>query len=705
MTVKPPSSSPPHSFYKRKSDPFGELSAPATGIQPGRVIGDFRLFRKLGEGGMGQVWEAKQLSLHRLVALKVMPSDRVLSASQLATFERETQAGGRLHHPSIVSVLAYGEADGVPYIAQELVGDGWTLKDVIQEARLAQEMPDDWYSRIAQFFAVAADALQLAHDAGVIHRDLKPANMLVAADDRPRIADFNLATVRGIEANSQSGDLARTDCYMSPEQANAKAVELDHRSDIFSLGTTLYEALTLQRPFDGDTRQQITAAIVYGEPLSPKAIRSKVPRDLAVICLKAMEKRRQDRYATISELATDLRRSMNNEPLVARPAGPLLRVGKWTRRYPAKTVASAFTVAALVAVSFLALWQHEAANELAQKNTKLESTVAERDSALAAEQAQRERANALTAEAEAGAEETQQRSYLAFLHGAQAELAAGNFSAAQRLHGQCPEASRDTEWHLLGRHFASPTRVLEGHESPVDSVVWSPDSTHLLSMAGETERLWDATTGESLQRHEAGFDDAAWSLTGLHTTETQGSGFSAWVTSGGDSRTLPEPPMSLLSMAPSPAGRRLAGAVESRTLAIRDAITGEILKVLEDHHGTLDLAAWSPDASRIAIGSWDQKEVRIWDTSTGRSLRVLDGYPGHANTIAWSPDGGRLVAGTDASALHVWNASTGQVLQLLDGHSGPVTSAAWSPDGTRIASGAEDGRLLLWNTEVLTALP
>jgi len=185
MTDDSPSTATPGSFFRQRGDEHGSSGPTTPGIEPDRVLGEFRLIRKLGEGGMGQVWEAEQLSLQRSVALKLMPSGRVLSEARLAMFEREAQAGGRLHHPSIVSVLAYGEADGIPYTAQELIGDGWSLKDVIQEARLAEELRDDWYTRIATFIAATADALQVAHDAGVIHRDIKPANILVAEDDAP----------------------------------------------------------------------------------------------------------------------------------------------------------------------------------------------------------------------------------------------------------------------------------------------------------------------------------------------------------------------------------------------------------------------------------------------------------------------------------------------------------------------------------------
>jgi formylglycine-generating enzyme required for sulfatase activity/serine/threonine protein kinase len=361
----------PESFFRRRGDDSRDSGETTPGIEPGRVIGDFRLIRKLGEGGMGQVWEAEQISLRRPVALKLMPSRRVLSEARLAMFEREAQAGGRLAQPSIVSVLAYGEAGGIPYIAQELVGDGWSLKDVIQEAQLAHDLPDDWYPRIAKFFAKAADALQVAHDAGVIHRDLKPQNILIADDDRPMIADFGLAKVSGVESISRTGELAGTYCYMSPEQALAKRIGLDHRSDVFSLGATLYESLTLQRPFDGDTQHQVTEAICWEEPDDPRNVRSRVPRDLTVICLKAIEKRRRDRYQSMNEFAADIHRYLRNEPVHAKAASTLLRARKWARRHPVRASSIAITALAVVVISSLAMSLHNESRDLSLAITAL----------------------------------------------------------------------------------------------------------------------------------------------------------------------------------------------------------------------------------------------------------------------------------------------------------------------------------------------
>ncbi|MFT7543206.1 MAG: serine/threonine protein kinase, partial [Gammaproteobacteria bacterium] len=220
------------------------------GARIGDLIGDFKLVSRIASGGQGEVWEAVQLSLVRRVALKLVLPDRI-NEKTLALFAREARAGGRLAHPGIVAVHGYGQDDGRHWIAQELVEGAWTLRDFIDEMRKEEELAPDYYEAVAIFVAELAEALQAAHEAGVIHRDVKPQNVLVTPDDHPKLTDFGLARITDEAALSVSGDLAGTWLYMSPEQVTAKRMEVDHRTDIFSLGVVMYEMLALVRPFDG----------------------------------------------------------------------------------------------------------------------------------------------------------------------------------------------------------------------------------------------------------------------------------------------------------------------------------------------------------------------------------------------------------------------------------------------------------------------
>jgi serine/threonine protein kinase/Tfp pilus assembly protein PilF len=366
-------------------------------------LGDFELLREIGRGGMGVVYEARQISLRRRVALKVLPPGLGLTGQAVQRFEREAQAAAKLHHTNIVPVYATGEDQGCHYFAMELVegqslsqvldglsgarsnplmeatvtrlatgaaeaGDAADATDVAEKRPAAEPPPAasgsttsfsdtdtggrQWFDTAARLMADVADALHYAHGQGVIHRDVKPANLLLSGDGRLCLGDFGLARVVQEPGMTVSGSFMGTPAYMSPEQVAAGRVKLDHRTDVYSLGAVLYEMLTLRRPFSGDSREQILTGILSKEPRPPRRINPRVPLDLETICLKAMEKDPDRRYATAEGMAADLRQYLQRGLIAARRAGPLRRAGKFVGRHPVATV----TVIAVLVVAVLAVF-------------------------------------------------------------------------------------------------------------------------------------------------------------------------------------------------------------------------------------------------------------------------------------------------------------------------------------------------------------
>lgn len=371
------------------SPPAGFAPAEVAGHQLG-TVGDFQLVREIGRGGMGVVYEAQQQSLNRRVALKILPFASVLDARQLMRFKNEAQAAASLSHPHIVPVYGVGCERGVHYYAMQLI-QGHTLAAMIQELRghasqhepaalanssratqhaslvvpssevveeIAQaidayespgqqqtqpvaaalistdraEKNSSYFRTVARLGIQAAQALHYAHEHGVIHRDVKPGNLMVDERGELWIADFGLAQLESNPNLTFSGDVIGTVRYMSPEQARVQPGVVDHRSDIYSLGVTLYELLTRRPAFSGETRHELLNKIGSQEPLNPTVLDRAIPRELATIVLKACRRMPEDRYASAAALADDLQRFLDHRPIHARPPTVLDRCGKWCHR-------------------------------------------------------------------------------------------------------------------------------------------------------------------------------------------------------------------------------------------------------------------------------------------------------------------------------------------------------------------------------------
>ena len=334
-------------------------------------LGDFRLLREVGRGGMGVVYEAEQISLGRQVAIKILPFASALDPRQLQRFKNEATAAAHLRHENIVSVHAVGCERGVHFYAMQFV-EGQSLSALIAELRrpnepqpagstvpVAKLATEPQASRVSHFDWIAglgrqaALALEHAHQTGVIHRDIKPGNLMLDTRRQLWITDFGLAHIANESGLTMTGEMLGTLRYASPEQTRGRRGAVDHRSDIYSLGATLYELLTLRPPFDGADRHELLQQITDVEPPTLRSIVPEIPENLETIVLKALRKDPADRYATAQEFADDLQRFLDRRPIQARPPGAAERFWGWARRHPTSLMACAITLILVTTASIL----------------------------------------------------------------------------------------------------------------------------------------------------------------------------------------------------------------------------------------------------------------------------------------------------------------------------------------------------------------
>lgn len=402
-----------------------DSSAGGAGGSRAQVLGDFELRQEIGRGGMGTVFEAWQKSLNRTVALKVLAHQISASPNAIKRFQREAQAAAKLHHMHITPIFAQGQDRGVHYYAMELV-DGPSLAGVLSVARegieekpvasvldetvvlarsgarcddeavspgnsepaseaartrLCRSMAEtigrpralDQYAMVARHIATIADALDYAHRQGVVHRDIKPHNLLFGSDGHLRITDFGLARLSAEPGVTMTGEMVGSPLYMSPEQILEDRENIDHRTDIYSLGATLYEWLTGQPPYPGETRERVISQITNSDAVQPRTIRQEIPLALETICLKAMERDRRRRYQTAGEFRDDLRRFLDSQPIRARRASTSIRLQRFASRHPVAVLG----VAALMVAGSLSFALFRKQSEIATKTKSLEEVTAQ----------------------------------------------------------------------------------------------------------------------------------------------------------------------------------------------------------------------------------------------------------------------------------------------------------------------------------------
>jgi WD40 repeat protein len=630
------------------------------------AIGRFRIRRELGRGGYGIVFLAYDPQLGREVALKVPRAEALFTPELRERFLREARAAAILDHPNLVPVFDAAEVGPVCYIASAYC-PGTTL-DAWLKAR-AEPVP---WREAAALVSTLAEAVQHAHSQRVVHRDLKPSNVLLqiagTMDGQsvlqtnlhsavPKITDFGLAKFDSLEPDTEArqyetrtGAILGTPRYMAPEQALGKPQAIGPAADIYALGAILYEVLTGRPPFVAETVLDTLEQIRSDEPLPPRRLRPKLPRDLETICLCCLQKEPGKRYATAAALAEDLRRFLAGEPIRARPVRAWERLVKLARRRP--------TVAALTVVSSLA-------SLLLVVGLVVGIVVI---------------GGALRGEREAR-EKLEQTSYVNGIGSALHEIESRNWGRADELLDKCPEKLRGWEWHYLKRlrhtDRLSPLRV--GERASVSGgfdMAFHPNGRLLAIPSTESSadcriKLWDVSSGKEV-------------LTLIGHTDR------------------------VLALAISPDGRLLASASEDNCVKVWDLTAGLAKGELREslftcrHEEPVVGVTFSPDGQRLASASGRIAQpgmVKVWDAASGKALFSFRGSarPDSLLHLAFSPDGRWLASGSVDNTVMIWDVTTGDEVYKLPGHKDLIINVTFAPNGRRLISASRSREVKVWD--------
>ena len=687
-------------------------------LKQGSEFGDFRLIRELGRGGVAIVFEAEELSLQRRVALKIFHPrfDNNLVDSQ--RFRREAEAGSQLQHPAVVRVYHRGVHEGVPYIASELVADCRNMDQLCEDWKGdPKSKPDEHVRVVAKWFAKVAEAMQEAHQKGILHRDLKPANLLVSGDGRAFVADFGLAWMDDRRGLSQSGEMVGTPFFMSPEQVAGGSMSTSEKNDIYSLGASLYQMLVLRRPFEASKAEQVFQAILHEEPIHPSSLAPRLPIDLVNICLKAMDRSPQRRYESMQAFADDLHCFLRHEPVAAKAPSTFHRLRRWQERNPASFVAI-LLIAVMITI-------------LVRGGLLLQG----RD--LAKQRA------------EIGWSDTRLNRYDILMRAADEAIQGFRFGDARTLLQLCESPLRDWSWRHANRRLSQHLRTLRPPGGPrlltldvhsegkfvvggfgdgsvtvwrtetgqiarelepfslgVYATAFSPDG-HYLAAGGDTAevRVYDTESWQqvaSYQGHWAGVGsivfapDSSW----LASCDDAGE-IHLWGRSTQQLIRKIEVPPRAIFMDLSSDGKQLAVANGERNVHVFSTETGsELVPVLENHTELVYDLRFLPGDQILATASADEN-LFFWDLSLGGEL-IGGGNAAQSslNSLAVMPQEGSYIVGDKDGMASVVKLNADGKLMLQNqwpAHFAFANAVRVSEAGSFIVSGGDDGAVHLWN--------
>ena len=688
-------------------------------VKPGSALSieGYEMVRELHRGGQGVVYEALQRSTKRKVAVKILLAGPYASKSARRRFEREIELVAQLKHPNIISIFDSGSTkEGLPYFAMDYIR-GRPLHDFVREKKLSLE-------EALKLFSTVCEAVQYAHQRGVIHRDLKPSNIIVDAEGHPRVLDFGLAKLLAgpIETIvTVTQDVIGTLPYMSPEQAGGSPEEVDTRTDVYSLGVILYELLTGHFPYPVVGKMgDILKHIAETPPTPPtqnwtsdsgvssrsqKRLRlgeCPIDDDVQTIILKALSKERERRYQSAGEVARDIGHYLKDDPIEARRDSGWYIASKVFRKHRfAITLSGAFVTAVFAVSVWLSILYSEAESLRGAADRDRMEALAARDG----EQLQRLRAEktqelALSEAARARRESALQRRTSYDLRIALVELARkeGNVTRMREQLQQCPSDLRGWEWYYLRLVHGIPAGGRSG-EVEVSALAFDSGSNFMAVSCGSSLQLWSVKTLTRLwerKEHELSVNCVAFTPDG-QLVASGSNEIVLWnVETGKRVLTLAQLHVSILSMDFSFDGGLLVSAASDNTVKIWDVESGTVLRALDGHKETITRVAFSPNGKRIASGSSDGA-VKIWEVATGEELLAITAeMPGQYHTfVEFTADGERLVT-AGARTISVWDAANGERLINIRAAE-ELQCVAVNFDGSRCISGGARSGLTLWD--------